>query len=83
MMMLLIVLQYPKNVPLLQRYCWLVAQLVLSPDNDGIVEVNRALLPGGNLVENAEGECHTGDIHYPAQLGNTERSKEVNAKAAR
>lgn len=70
-------------MPLLQRYCWLVSQLVLSPDNDGIVEVNRALLPGGNLVQNTEGECHTLDMQYPIQLDNIERNKEVNANAAR
>ena len=56
---------------------------MLSPDNDGIVEVNRALLPGGNQVENAEGECHMGGMLYPAQLSNVERSKEVSANAAR
>lgn len=61
----------------------LAVQLVLPPDNDGIVEVSRGQLEGGNLVENTEGECHIRDMHYPAQLDNIERSKEVNAKAAR
>ena len=56
---------------------------MLSPDNDGIVEVDRGMLPGGNLVENAEGECHIPDMEYPPQLCNIERSKEINACAAR
>ena len=55
----------------------------MSPDNDGIVEVDRGMLPGGNQVENAEGECHTRDMKYPPQLYNIERSKEINAYAAR
>jgi len=56
---------------------------VLSPDNDGIVEVSRAELPGGNGVENTQGECHITNMEYPFQLYNNERNEEINAKAAR
>jgi len=60
----------------------LAAQLVLSANNDGITELLRGMLPNGHLVDNFEGECHIDGMRYPRQLGNVERSKEINEKAA-
>ena len=68
---------------MLLRYCVLVAQLVLSSNNDGITEQVKGMLPYGHLVDNFEGECHIGGMQYPRQLGNVDRSKEINEKAAR
>lgn len=41
------------------------------------------MLPFGHLVDNFEGECHVDGMKYPRQLGNVDRSKEINEKAAR
>ena len=70
-------------MPLLQRYCVLAAQLVLSSNNDGVTEQLKGMLPYGHLVDNFEGECHIGGMRYPAQMSNVDRSKEMNEKAAR
>jgi len=70
-------------VPLLQQYCIIASQLVLASNNDGITELEKGELPGGNHVDNYEGECHVDGLHYPRQLGNIDRSKEINEKAAR
>ena len=67
----------------MQRYCILAAQLVLSANNDGITEQTKGLLPNGHLVDNYEGECHIDGLKYPRQLGNVDRTKEINEKAAR
>lgn len=81
--LMLILMQYPKDVPLLQRYCVLAAQLVLSTNNDGITEQLKGMLPFGHLVDNFEGECHIDGMKYPSQLSDVNRSKEINEKAAR
>ena len=61
----------------------LAIEMILSDNNDGVTEQAKGMLPYGNLVENYEGECHTTDMHYPSQMHNVGRSKEMNAKAAR
>ena len=76
-------LQYPKAAPVLDRYCVLASQLVLAANNDGITEQGKGVLPDGNHIDNYEGECHVDGMHYPRQLGNIDRSKEINQKAAR
>lgn len=75
--------QYPKDASLLKRYCVLASQLVLAANNDGITEQLKGTLPSGHLVDNFEGECHIDGMQYPRQLGNVDRSKEINEKAAR
>ena len=60
------------------------ANAVLSWPNDGVVEVERAVLPsGGNLVDSRLGECHTDDMLYPSQCRNAERNRQIDARAAR
>ena len=67
----------------MQRYCNVASQLVLAANNDGITEVVKGMLPNAHQVDNYEGECHIDGMKYPRQLGNVERTKEINEKAAR
>jgi len=45
--------------------------------------VDKAKLPYANEDSITEGECHIPEMKYPFQLCNVERSKRVNAAAAR
>ena len=56
---------------------------MLSSPNDGITEVAKAKLPYAPDCSLTEGECHLMGMQYPFQLCNVERSKKVNAAAAR
>ena len=56
---------------------------MLAANNDGITEQEKGQLPDGIQVDNYEGECHVDGMNYPRQLGNIDRSKEINQKAAR
>lgn len=74
---------YSKKGFITSHYCNLAANAVLSWPNDGVVEQSGAVLPGGNLVEHAEGECHSTGMKYPPQCKNEARCEEIDRLAAR
>jgi hypothetical protein len=71
------------SFPYLNNYCNLAANAVLKWPNDGVVENENAVLPGGNLVSSGEGQCHTRDMNYMAQCTDATRNAQMNTAAAR
>ena len=63
--------------------CDFFSNLLLSGDDDGVVQVARGQLPGGNNMGNKSGWCHTTGMSYPAQYTDAVRNAELNASAAR
>lgn len=65
------------------KYCNLASNAVLSWPNDGMAEVKRGELAGGNDMGIFKGECHTFNMKYEAQYRSVDRNTILNAKAAR
>jgi hypothetical protein len=63
--------------------CEFVADFFLADPNDGVVELFRGQLPGGNSMGHKQGWCHTTGMDDPAQYFDTARNTEMNANAAR
>jgi hypothetical protein len=63
--------------------CEFLANLFLSSPNDGVVEVSRGQLPGGNKQGDVPGWCHTTGMSQPAQYFDTARNSEMSTEAAR
>jgi hypothetical protein len=72
-----------KTGGLLSSFCIPLVSVVLSTPNDGVAEIDKTLLPFGNLVTHEEGWCHTVSMMYPPQCKDSTRNKEINAAAAR
>ncbi|KAL0480735.1 cmfA [Acrasis kona] len=59
-------------------YCSLAANAVLQWPNDGVTELERANLEGGNNVHHKKSWCHTADLKYPPQCSDHDRNKQMN-----
>eukprot|EP00026_Physarum_polycephalum_P003745 Phypoly_transcript_03759.p2 GENE.Phypoly_transcript_03759~~Phypoly_transcript_03759.p2 ORF type:complete len:242 (+),score=22.42 Phypoly_transcript_03759:1371-2096(+) len=51
------------------NYCSLPMNSLLTSPNDGVVEYERAQLPGANRTDVTEGLCHTWNMRYGAHFG--------------
>lgn len=63
--------------------CDFFSNLLLSGDDDGVIQVARGQLPGGNNMGNKTGWCHTTGMTNPAQYTDAVRNAELNSSAAR
>lgn len=66
--------------------CSEVTDIFMSSFNDGITELDHAMLPEYEFpryLGNSIRECHTTDMDYPAQYLNNERNAVMNFSAAR
>jgi hypothetical protein len=63
--------------------CEFVADFFLADPNDGVVELFRGQLPGGNSMGHKQGWCHTTGMDDPAQYLDAARNTEMNTNAAR
>jgi hypothetical protein len=64
-------------------WCNFFSGLFLANPEDGVIEVARGQLPGGNSMGNTVGQCHTTGMTEPAQYLDSTRNSEMNANAAR
>ncbi len=64
-------------------WCNFFSGLFLANPEDGVIEVSRGQLPGGNSMGNTVGQCHTTGMSEPAQYLDSLRNSEMNANAAR
>ena len=63
--------------------CDFFSNLLLSGDDDGVVQVARGQLPGANNMGSKSGWCHTTGMSYPAHYTDAGRNAELNSSAAR
>jgi len=57
--------------------------MILQWPNDGVTEVEFAVLPGGNYLGNTEKWCHTTEMGYPPQYDDKTRNVILEEKASR
>jgi len=60
-----------------------VTNLVLDNPEDGVTELDLALLSGMNVMPHFVGQCHTTGMSDPAQYKDSGRNAVMNAAAAR
>jgi len=61
--------------------CLFSTHLILNDPEDGVVERQRAILEGGNLVGHFVNHCHAIDMNYPAQYENERGSRGADSKS--
>lgn len=66
----------------LKKNCNALTNLLTSLVNDGVVEINYAIPPGGNNRGLTVGQCHTDSMTYPAAFRDTARNADLFANAA-
>lgn len=64
-------------------WCDFVTNLVLDNPEDGVTELDLALLSGTNVMPHFVGQCHTVGMSEPAQYKDSGRNAVMNAAAAR
>jgi len=64
-------------------FCNFVTSFLLSNPDDGVIEMARGQLPGGNNMGHVDGWCHTTGMRDPAQTTDQARNAEMNTNAAR
>ena len=64
-------------------WCDFVTNLVLDNPEDGVTELDLALLSGMNVMPHFVGQCHTTGMSDPAQYKDSGRNAVMNAAAAR
>lgn len=63
--------------------CNFVSDLFLSNPDDGVIEMSRGQLPGGNNRGHTTGWCHSSGMSDPPQTTDAGRNAEMDAQAAR
>lgn len=63
--------------------CSFVMNLILSPQNDGIVELSRTKLSGINYISNTNNQCHTTNMNKMAQYLDKSRNEVMNKLKSR
>ena len=64
-------------------FCNLAANAILARPNDGVVEPKRCILEGAHKMEYALNECHSANLHHPAQCKDPERNAALEAHGAK
>ncbi len=64
-------------------WCNIAANAVLKWPNDGVSELARSKLEGGNDCGHTEKQCHTVNMKYPPQCKDVGRNTQMNDLAAR
>ena len=64
-------------------YCSMPMNAVLEWPNDGVTELDHAILPSGNYMGNTQKQCHTTDMKYMSQYDDAARNAVMSAAAAR
>jgi hypothetical protein len=64
-------------------WCEFVTNLLLDNPEDGVTELDRAILPGMNVMPHFVGQCHTYLMLEPAQFLDSARNAAMDAAAAR
>jgi len=62
-------------------FCQLASDPLLSEPEDGVVEVKRGKLKGGNNQGVKYEQCHSSDMRFPDQTKNKKRNKQMNNQA--
>ena len=60
-----------------------MTNLVLDNPEDGVTELDLAILSGTNVMPHFVGQCHTVGMSEPAQYKDSGRNAIMNAAAAR
>jgi len=63
--------------------CSIWTDLLLSNPDDGVIEMARGQLPGGNSMGHTLGWCHSSDMADPPHTTDAARNAEMDAQAAR
>ncbi|MFT7463924.1 MAG: hypothetical protein ACI9EF_002272 [Pseudohongiellaceae bacterium] len=64
-------------------WCEFVTNLVLDNPEDGVTELDKAILSGANVMPHFVGQCHTVGMSNPAQYLDSARNAVMDAAAAR
>lgn len=68
---------------ILNDYCSLISDILLTDPEDGVVESHISGIPGANNMGLTEGWCHTADMRDPQQTTAAGRNAEINTRARR
>jgi hypothetical protein len=64
-------------------WCNMAMNAVLEWPNDGVTELDHAILPNGVYMGNTQKQCHTTGMAYVSQYDDEKRNAILNANAAR